>query len=63
MSATDEAQTEARLRCVDVPIHDRGGGTVTAEEEAGIELLLSDPEIVAWLEPAEIDEGDDQPAD
>jgi hypothetical protein len=36
---------------------------VTAQEQTGIELLLSDPEIVAWLEPAEIDEADDQPAD
>ena len=29
---------------------------MTENEEAGIALLLSDPEIVAWLEP---DEGED----
>ncbi len=26
---------------------------MTEEEETGIELLLSEPEIVAWLEPRE----------
>lgn len=26
---------------------------MTEREEIGIELLLSDPEIVAWLQPAE----------
>jgi hypothetical protein len=26
---------------------------VTEREETGIDLLLSEPEIVAWLEPAE----------
>ena len=34
-----------------------GGGGVS-EEVSGIELLLSEPEIVAWLEPEEIGEGD-----
>jgi hypothetical protein len=34
---------------------------VTKREETAIELLLSDPEIVAWLEPDEIDDGDDEP--
>jgi hypothetical protein len=29
---------------------------MTENEESGIELLLSDPEIVAWLE---LDEGED----
>ena len=33
---------------------DDRGGTV-------IELLLREPEIVAWLEPAENDEDDDEP--
>jgi hypothetical protein len=27
-----------------------GGGNVTEEEQEGVELLLSDPEIIAWLE-------------
>jgi hypothetical protein len=30
-------------------------------EETGFELLLSDPEIVAWLEPAESPKDDDEP--
>ena len=33
---------------------------MTELEEAAIELLLSDPEIVAWLEPHE-SEDDDEP--
>jgi hypothetical protein len=32
---------------------------MTRREETAIELLLSEPEIVAWLEPDERDEGDD----
>jgi hypothetical protein len=34
---------------------------VTEREESGIELLLSEPEIVAWLEPDEASEDDDEP--
>jgi len=34
---------------------------VSEEKEKGIELLLSDPEIVAWLEPDESDADDDEP--
>ena len=30
-------------------------------EETGVELLLSEPEIVAWLEPAGSDDEDDEP--
>jgi hypothetical protein len=37
------------------------GETLTEQEEMGIELLLSEPEIVAWLEPRE--RADDEPAD
>jgi hypothetical protein len=33
-----------------------------SEEVRGIELLLSEPEIVAWLEPEEIGEGDSDSA-
>ena len=41
---------------------------MTEEEREGVELLLSDPEIIAWLgladaagiRPDEISEGDDQ---
>jgi hypothetical protein len=29
-------------------------------EETGIELLLSEPDIVAWLEPREQDDDDDE---
>jgi len=36
----------------------RGGGGGVSENERGIELLLSEPEFVAWLEPEWI-EGDD----
>jgi hypothetical protein len=32
---------------------------VTKREETAIELLLSDPEIVAWLEPDERNDRDD----
>ena len=32
-------------------------------EENGFELLLSDPEIVAWLEPEDADELDDEPSE
>jgi len=32
---------------------------VTEREETGIELLLSEPEIVAWLEPHENEDADD----
>jgi hypothetical protein len=32
---------------------------VGEREEAGIELLLSDPKIVAWLEPSDQTEDDD----
>jgi len=28
----------------------KGGGSVNEEEREGVELLLRDPEIVAWLE-------------
>ena len=31
-------------------------------DERGIELLLSEPEIVAWLEPDETGEDDEEPA-
>ncbi len=34
---------------------------MTEREETGIELLLSDPEIVAWLEPEETKDDDDEP--
>jgi hypothetical protein len=40
----------------------RGGGGGVSEEVSGIELLLSEPEIVAWLEPEEIGEGDSDSA-
>jgi hypothetical protein len=42
-------------------IHDVGGRGVTEPEETGIELLLSEPEIVAWLEPHENNDDDDEP--
>jgi len=29
---------------------DQGGGSVTEQEREGVELLLRDPDIVAWLE-------------
>jgi hypothetical protein len=32
---------------------------VTKREETAIELLLSDQELVAWLEPDETNDGDD----
>jgi hypothetical protein len=32
---------------------------VTKREETAVELLLSDPELVAWLEPDERNDGDD----
>jgi hypothetical protein len=32
-------------------------------EETGIELLLSEPEIVAWLELTESENDDDNPAE
>jgi hypothetical protein len=36
---------------------------VTEREETGIELLLSEPEIVAWLEPElNVDEAEEPPA-
>ena len=35
------------------------GRDVSEREETGIELLLSEPEIVAWLEPQEHSEDDD----
>ena len=35
---------------------------VNEREETGIELLLSEPEIVAWLEPREqTEDNDDEP--
>jgi hypothetical protein len=34
---------------------------VTEREKTGFELLLSEPEIVAWLEPAEDDDDVDDP--
>jgi hypothetical protein len=35
---------------------------VTEREEIGIELLLSEPEIVAWLDPPQNkDDDDDEP--
>jgi hypothetical protein len=37
---------------------------MSEDEERGgtvIELLLREPEIVAWLEPAAEDDGDDEP--
>jgi hypothetical protein len=30
-------------------------------EKTGVELLLTEPEIVAWLEPRPRDEDDDEP--
>ena len=30
-------------------------------EKTGIELLLNEPEIVAWLDPHELDDDDDEP--
>jgi hypothetical protein len=39
-----------------------GGADVTEGETIGIDLLLSEPEIVAWLEPQEnTDDNDDEP--
>jgi hypothetical protein len=38
-----------------------GGSRVIEREETGIELLLSDPEIVAWLEPDTNDEDAEEP--
>jgi hypothetical protein len=35
---------------------------VTEREETVIELLLSEPEIVAWLEPHESRDDDDEPS-
>jgi hypothetical protein len=32
------------------------------EEETWVELLVSEPEIVAWLEPDERDDGDEEKA-
>lgn len=32
---------------------------MTEREETGIDLLLSEPEIVAWLEPHEDSDGDE----
>lgn len=41
----------------------QGGSEVKAqEEETRVELLLSEPEIVAWLEPDERDDGDGEKA-
>jgi len=34
---------------------------VTEREETAIEVLLSEPEIVAWLEPDETGDDDDEP--
>jgi hypothetical protein len=34
---------------------------VRERDEAGAELLLSEPEIVAWLEPSERTDEDDEP--
>ena len=34
---------------------------MTEREKTGIELLLSEPEIVAWLEPEEKKDDDDEP--
>jgi hypothetical protein len=34
---------------------------VTEREETGIELLLCEPEILAWLEPHESKDDDDEP--
>jgi len=34
---------------------------VKQPEETGVELLLSEPEIVAWLEPPEHKDEDDEP--
>ena len=34
---------------------------MTDREERGIELLLNEPEIVAWLEPHEDTADDDEP--
>jgi len=36
--------------------------SVTKRDEIGIELLLSDPEVVAWLEPADQTDDDDDPS-
>jgi hypothetical protein len=41
----------------------QGGSEVKAqEEETRVELLLSEPEIVAWLAPDERDDGDGEKA-
>ena len=37
----------------------RGELHVTRRDETGIELLLNEPEIVAWLEPTEVEDVDD----
>jgi hypothetical protein len=34
---------------------------MTEREETGIELLLCEPEILAWLEPHESSDDDDEP--
>ena len=36
-------------------------GDAMEPEETGIELLLSEPEIVAWLEPTESESDHDDP--
>ena len=38
-------------------------GEMDDTETTGIELLLSDPKFVAWLEPEEDDERDDEAAE
>jgi hypothetical protein len=35
--------------------------TERERDEVGIELLLNEPEIVAWLEPSENDDDDSDP--
>jgi hypothetical protein len=34
---------------------------VTEREEAGLELILSEPDFIAWLEPDDDDADDDAP--
>jgi hypothetical protein len=39
---------------------DIGGGSVTEKEHEGVELLLRDPEIVAWLELDDAESEDEE---
>jgi hypothetical protein len=37
------------------------GRSVTEEEQTGLELLLSEPDIVAWLEPHDTTDDEEEP--